>query len=94
MSFGLLTAVEPADIPRIMRRVAEQYRGVQTKRYKRAWDVAADMLDRCANELEPVVNEIVRSEPRPRIRLDDPEDVVMAARERRRRRRLERKQRR
>jgi hypothetical protein len=84
MSFGLLTAVEVDDIPRIMRRVAAGYRRTQTERHKRAWDVAADLLERYADEVEPLIREIKRSEPRRRVRLDDDAPV----RRRRRRERL------
>jgi hypothetical protein len=84
MSFGLLTAVEVDDIPRIMRRVAAGYRLAQTERHKRAWEVSADLLERYADELEPLIKEIKRSEPRYRVRLNDDEPV------RRRRRRRER----
>jgi hypothetical protein len=46
--------------------------------------VAADLLERYADEVEPLIREIKRSEPRRRVRLDDDAPV----RRRRRRERL------
>ncbi len=66
MSFGLLTPLRPEDIPRVMRRVAQHYRGTQTERYMSAWLTAADLLDKYADELMAKIVEIKKTEPRRR----------------------------
>lgn len=74
MSFGLLTAVNVDDIPKILRRVAQAYRNTQTRRFRLAWRVAADEIDRFADELVAKIDEAKIIEPVPkreRVRLDE-----------------------
>lgn len=74
MSFGLLTAINLGDIPKIIRRVARGYRGTQTTRYPQAWQVVADRFDEFAVELEALIDTAIANEPKPRrkrVSLDD-----------------------
>ncbi len=49
--FGLQTAISVDDIPRILRRVARNYRNVETRQFTNAWLVAADRIEKFADEL-------------------------------------------
>ncbi len=57
MAFGLLTALNVDDIPKILHRVARGYRGTETRNYQHAWQVAADELDKFADELVGKIEE-------------------------------------
>lgn len=57
MSFGLLTAIDPSDIPRILRRCAMAYRGAITTKYPDAWKLAADEIDAFSFKLAPMIEE-------------------------------------
>ena len=73
MSFSLLTAINLEDVPRIIRRVAQGYRGVQTTRFPQTWQKVAGRFDEFAAELELLIEEAKAAEPKPkreRVRLD------------------------
>ena len=61
MSFGLLTAINIDDVPRILRRVAQGYRDTETRKYMNAWLVVADELDKFAEELVPKIEKAKKS---------------------------------
>lgn len=48
MSFGLLTAIQVEDVPVLLQNIAQNYRGVETRRYQHLWYYAADLLDEAA----------------------------------------------
>jgi hypothetical protein len=52
MSFGLLTAVNIEDVPKILRRVSTGYRGTETTHNLHIWHMISDELDKFAMELE------------------------------------------
>jgi hypothetical protein len=68
MSFGLLTALNPTDIPSILRRCAQGYRGNESQ-YPDAWKLAADEFDRFARELAPKIKSAMDNQRKPRPRL-------------------------
>ena len=55
MSFGLMTAVNVDDIPKILRRVAENYRGTVTSEHLQIWYRVADEFDNFAVQLESII---------------------------------------
>jgi hypothetical protein len=73
MSFGLLTALSVDDVPKIIRRIANGYRGKdQYRKYPQIWLVIADEFDGFAAQLEVTIAEAKLREPKPkreRIRL-------------------------
>lgn len=69
MSFGLLTAVSVDDIPHILRTCAKHYRGTQTAKFKYAWEVAADEVERFADELTEKIIEAKKTERSKRVRI-------------------------
>lgn len=74
MAFGLLTAINIEDVPKILYRVAQGYRGTETKRFPVAWVKVADEIERFAKELEPFIEEAKANEPKPkreRVKLHD-----------------------
>jgi hypothetical protein len=64
MSFGLLTAINIDDVPKILRRVAQGYRDVETRRYMNAWLVAADEIEQFADRLQQKIEEAKHSRVR------------------------------
>lgn len=68
MSFGLVTALHPLDIPKILRRCAYFYRQSQSP-YPDAWNLAADEFDRLAIELDIKLEVAIANQRKPRARL-------------------------
>jgi hypothetical protein len=68
MSFGLITAINPMDVPKILKRCAELYRKSQSP-YPDAWNLAADEFDRLADELNVKLKVAMENQKRPRARL-------------------------
>lgn len=66
MSFGLLTAINVDDVPKILRRCASGWRHAVTKRYPHAWQMVADEVDRFADELADKIAAAKKAEPRRR----------------------------
>lgn len=64
MSFGLLTAVNVEDIPKILSRCAHGWRGGVYTRYPQTWKMAADEVDKFARELVVKIAEAKKVEPR------------------------------
>jgi hypothetical protein len=48
MSFGLITAVNIEDVPALLRNVARNYRGTQTRRFPHLWEYAAKVVEEAA----------------------------------------------
>ncbi len=72
MSFGLLTAVNVEDVPKILHNCARGYRKIETARYPETWKLIAEELDKIAAELVSKIEEWKLIEPPPkrvRIRL-------------------------
>lgn len=65
MSFGLLTAINVDDLPKILRRCARGWRAGVYSRYPQTWKLAADEVDRFANELQVKIEELKKTEPKP-----------------------------
>ncbi len=64
MSFGLYTAISVDDIPRILRRAAVNYRNTETRQHMNAWLVAADEIERFADELAVTIDKAKRERVR------------------------------
>ena len=68
MSFSLLTALDISDIPVILRRCAQNYRGTQTKLYPITWKLVADEIEIFADNLKLKIDEWKAAEPKPKHR--------------------------
>lgn len=64
--FGLLTALNVDDVPKILLRVAKGYRSVQTKQYPQTWQVIADSIETFAGILAEDIAEAKAKEPKPK----------------------------
>ncbi len=74
MSFGLFTALEIEDVPRLLNRLSNNYRHTQTRRYPHLWGHAADLIEEAAQQLDIIVEQAkkepgYRSKPRQRVKL-------------------------
>ena len=68
MSFGLLTAINIEDVPKIMRRVSEEYRNTETRRFAHLWVYAADAMNETASIIEERIALAKATEPEFRIK--------------------------
>lgn len=69
MSFGLVTVLNPTDIPKLLKRCAILYRSSQSA-YPDAWKLAADEFDRLAEELMPKIQAAIANQRKPRAKLE------------------------
>ena len=69
MSFGLLTALDPSDIPEILRNCANCYRGTVTSKYPDAWKLAADEFEAFAAKLAPMLENAKANQKKARAKL-------------------------
>lgn len=65
MAFGLLTAVNVEDVPKVLQRCAHGWRGGVYRRYPQTWLAVADEVDRFAAELQKKIVELKQNEPKP-----------------------------
>lgn len=64
MSFGLLTAVNLEDVPKVLQRCAHGWRGGVYRRYPQAWLAVADKVEQFALELNDEIKELKQKEPK------------------------------
>lgn len=72
MSFGLLTAIVPEDVPIILQRCAIAYRNTETRYFPETWKAIADKVEALALELHKEIPQLKAAEPdrkKPRVKL-------------------------
>jgi len=63
-AFGLLTAINVEDVPKILHRVAQGYRGNEGDRLEFIWPLIASEMDIFARELAGKIEEWKKNPPK------------------------------